>query len=97
MTTMKTLAIVALLLGGTSLVMAQGAPPPPGVIPHDAPRPQATAPSPNLQSAAPTTRATTGTRVAQHPTKHKKMYMSARSHKGSKMTPTSTAKPQMKQ
>jgi hypothetical protein len=43
-------------------------------------------------------RATTGTRVAQHPTKqHKKMYMSARSHKGSKMTPTSTAKPQMKQ
>ena len=108
MTTMKTLAIVALFLGGTSLAMAQGqppattpSPPPPGVIPHDAPRPQSTAPSPNLQSAAPQTGAVSGTRMAHQTTKptkhHNKMYMSARSHKGSKMTPAGTAKPQMKQ
>jgi len=32
------------------------------------------------------------------PTKHhNKVYMSARSHKGSKMTPAGIAKPQMKQ
>src|SRR5215469_2441772 len=114
MTTMKTLAIVALLLGGTSLAIAQTgpptggqppaatpSPPPPGVIPHDAPRPQATAPSPNLQSAAPQTGAVSGTRMAHQTTKptkhHNKVYMSARSHKGSKMTPAGIAKPQMKQ
>jgi len=84
MTTMKTLAIVALLLGGTSLAMAQSgpptggqppagqapaatpSPPPPGVIPHDAPRPQATAPSPNMQSAAPPAGTTAGTATRHH-------------------------------
>jgi hypothetical protein len=91
MTTVKGLAIVALLLGGTSLAMAQNGPatggqppapatsgpPPPGVIPHDAPRPQATAPSPYMQSAAPPTGTASGTRMATRP--HKKMYMSAKS------------------
>ena len=89
MTIMKNLVIVALLLGGTSLAMAQNdpvtggqppavtpSPPPPGVIPHDAPRPQATAPSPYMQSAAPPTGAVSGTRTA---TRHRNnMYMSAR-------------------
>jgi hypothetical protein len=85
MTTVKSLAIIALLDGGTSLAIAQNgpptggqtpppaaAPPAPGIIPHDA-----TAGS-NLQSAAPTTR--TRTRLAhQQPTKnHQKMYMSAK-------------------
>jgi hypothetical protein len=85
MTTVKSLAIIALLVGGTSLAIAQNgpptggqtpppaaAPPGPGIIPHDA-----TAGS-NLQSAAPTTR--TRTRLAhQQPTKnHQKMYMSAK-------------------
>jgi hypothetical protein len=101
--TMKTLAIVALLLGGTSLAMAQNgpptggqlpaatpSPPPPGVIPHDAPRPQATAPSPNMQSAAPQTGAVSGIRMAQKtikPTKHRNnLYMSAKgsTHKSKK-------------
>ncbi len=135
MTTVKGLAIVALLLGGTSLAMAQNgpatggqppaatpAPPGPGVIPHDAPRtnvqsaapptaaaPAATAgppgpgvnPAPNYgQSTAAPTGAASGTRIAHGTTKqHKKMYMSAKStrHKGSKLTPSSNAKPQMKQ
>jgi hypothetical protein len=86
MTTVKSFAIIALLVGGTSLAIAQNgpptggqtpppaaaAPPGPGIIPHDA-----TAGS-NLQSAAPTTR--TRTRLAhQQPTKnHQKMYMSAK-------------------
>jgi hypothetical protein len=92
MSIMKSLAIVALLLGGTSLAMAQNGPatggqppaatpaptgpPPPGVIPHGAPRPQSTAPSPNLQSAAPATGASSGTRIA-HRTPNR-MYMQAR-------------------
>jgi hypothetical protein len=75
MNTVKSLAIVALLLGGTSLVMAQGGPPPPGVIPHDAPRPQATAPSPNLQSAAPAPVAASRTRIAHRTPR--RMYMQA--------------------
>src|SRR5215471_18781470 len=99
MTTMKTLAIVALLLGGTSLAMAQSgpptggqppagqapaatpSPPPPGVIPHDAPRPQATAPSPNMQSAAPPAGTTAGTATRHHMAKG-----SALSAKGSRLS-----------
>jgi hypothetical protein len=110
MTTLKTLTIVsALLVGGVSLAIAQGqptggyppvsggaggnpatnpvtpGPPGPGVIPG----------APAAQPAA-TTRSRT--RMAHHTTRHhNKMYMSARSHKGSKLTPTSNAKPQMKQ
>jgi hypothetical protein len=83
---MKSLAIVAaLLVGGTSLAMAQNGPPGPGVNP-----------APNTrQSAAPPTGAASGTRIT-HRTKHH-MYMSAKHHKGSKLTPAGNAKPQMKQ
>jgi hypothetical protein len=89
MTTMKSLAIIALLVGGTSLAVAQNgpptggqtpppaaaAPPGPGVIPHDA-----AAPRSNLQAAAPTTGASSRTRIAhQQTTKpHKKMFMSTK-------------------
>src|SRR5215469_2150393 len=104
MTTMKTLAIVALLLGGTSLAMAQSgpptggqppagqapaatpSPPPPGVIPHDAPRPQATAPSPNMQSAAPPAGTTAGTATRHHMAKG-----SALSAKGSVLSAKGSA------
>src|SRR6266568_9615748 len=89
MNTVKSLAIVALLLGGTSLAMAQNgpatggqpptatpAPPGPGVIPHDAPRPQSTAPNPNLRAAAPALVASSGTRIAHRTTRpHTRMYM----------------------
>jgi hypothetical protein len=90
MTMLKTVTLAAALIaGGTSLAMAQNgpptggqppvatpAPPGPGVIPHDV---QSTAPSPNLQSAAPATGASSGTRIAHHQTtKHNRMYMSAK-------------------
>jgi hypothetical protein len=83
---MKSLAIVAaLLVGGTSLAMAQNGPPGPGVNP-----------APNFgQSAAPPTGAASG--ITHRTTHHKKMYMSAKSHKGSKLTPAGKAKPEMKQ
>jgi hypothetical protein len=91
MNIVKSLAIVALLLGGTSLAMAQNgpatggqpptatpAPPGPGVIPHDAPRPQSTAPNPNLRAAAPAPVASSGTRIAHRTTNPPtRMYMSA--------------------
>ena len=97
MTTVKSLAIIALLVGGTSLAMAQNGPatgglppvgggaggnpaapgpPGPGIIPHDA-----AASNSNLRSAAPTTGASSRTRIAHQPIKHKKMYMSAKGHK----------------
>src|SRR5207248_11022292 len=93
MTIVKSLAVVALLVGASSLAMAQNgpatggqpptaapaapAPPGPGVIPHDAP--QSTAPSPNLQSAAAAPGASSGTRIAHRTTRaHTRMYMSAR-------------------
>jgi hypothetical protein len=90
MTTVKVLAIAALLVGGTSLALAQNGPAT-GGQPAVAGRPPAAtpaAPGPNLQAVTPSHHA------AKH---HKKMYMSAKSHKASKMTPTSTTKPQMKQ
>jgi hypothetical protein len=90
MTIVKSLAIVALLVGGTSLAMAQNGPPGPGVNP-----------APNFgQSAAAPTGPGSKTRIAHGTTKHhKKMYMSAKSthHKGSKLNASSNAKPQMKQ
>jgi hypothetical protein len=96
MTTLKTLTIVtALLAGGVSLAIAQGPPtggyppvsggaggnpatnpvtPGPGVIPGGPAQAAATAPS--------------RTRIVHHTTRHpNKMYMSAKSHKGSKLTP----------
>jgi hypothetical protein len=70
MTTVKGLAIVALLLGGTSLALAQNGPATgaqPSIAGGAAGNPAA--PGPNLQ---------TGTR-SQHATRHhKKMYMSAK-------------------
>ena len=67
MTIVKSLAIVALLVGGTSLAMAQNGPPGPGVNP-----------APNYgQSAAPPTSAS-GARITHRTTHHKKMYMSAK-------------------
>jgi hypothetical protein len=90
MTTVKGLVIAALLVGGTSLALAQNGPAT-GGQPAVAGRPPAAppaAPGPNLQAGTP----------SHHAMKHhKKMYMSAKSHKGSKITPAGTAKPQMKQ
>ncbi len=86
MTIVKSLAIVALLVGGTSLAMAQNGPPGPGVNP-----------APNFGQSAPPTGAASGTRITHRTTHHKKMFMSAKSHKGSKLTPAGKAKPQMKQ
>ena len=85
MTSVKGLAIVALLIGGTSLAIAQGPPtgsyPPVAVVAAGNPAvPQAPGPGvipmPNTQSAAP----------ARHATRHH-LYMTNRTHKGSKMTP----------
>jgi hypothetical protein len=88
MTAVKSLAIIALLVGGTSLAIAQNGPPTggqtpppaasgppgPGVIPGD----RSAAPSTNLQSAAQPT-GTSRTRTAQHqPKHHKHMFMSAK-------------------
>jgi hypothetical protein len=70
MTTVKSLAIIALLLGGTSLAMAQngppaGGPPPPG------------APNPNMQSAAPPpTSAAPRTHIV-HRAPHARIFMQA--------------------
>lgn len=76
MTTVKVLAIAALLVGGTSLALAQNGPATGGQ------------PGPTLQAGTP----------SHHVTKHhKKMYMSTKSHKHSKINPAGTAKPQMKQ
>jgi hypothetical protein len=89
MTTVKSLAMIALLVGGTSLTIAQNGPPTggstpppaasgppgPGVIPGD----RSAAPSSNLQATAPTTRTSSRTRMAHHQTKHpKKMFLSAK-------------------
>jgi hypothetical protein len=85
MATLKSFTIAAaLLVAGTSLAVAQygpptggqppaatGAPPGPGVIPHDV-----TA-SPNRQSAAPPTGAAAGTRIAPT-TRHHRIYMFSR-------------------
>jgi hypothetical protein len=88
MTTVKSLAMIALLVGGTSLAIAQNGPPTggqtpppaaagppgPGVIPGD----RSAAPSSNPR-AAPTTRTSSRTRIAHNQTKHpKRMFMSAK-------------------
>jgi len=80
MTTVKGLAIVALLVGGTSLAVAQGQPtgayPP---VAGGAGGNPAAPPIPNVYGA------TTPTPSHHATTHHKKMYMSAKSHKGSKL------------
>jgi len=86
MTTVKSLAMIALLVGGTSLAIAQNGPPTGGQTPPPAaagpPGPgviPGAAPSSNLQAAAPTTRASSRTRIAHNQTRHpKKMFMSAK-------------------
>ena len=86
----KCLAIVAaLLVGGASLAMAQSGPATGGYPPvAGGAAGNPAVPGPNLQAKTP----------SRHATKHhKKMYMSAKSHKGSKLTPAGKAKPQMKQ
>ena len=90
MTPLKTPTIVtALLAGGVSLAMAQSGPATGGYPPvagGSAGNPAV--PGPNLRAATPSHHA------ARH---HKKLYMSTnRTHKGSKLTPASNAKPQMK-
>ena len=99
MTTVKGLAIVALLVGGTSLAIAQNGPSTGGQPPvagGAAGNPAA----PGPQAATKSHRATAHHKkmhISAKSQQHKKMYMSARSthHKGSKLTPS--AKPNMKQ
>jgi hypothetical protein len=87
MSTLKTLILVtALLAGGTSLVLAQNGPSTGGQLP--------VASGPHGSASG------TSTRTARHHgTKHHRMYMMSvnRTHKGSKLTPASNAKLQMKQ
>jgi len=87
MTTVKCLAVVALLVGSASLAMAQngpatggeppvgggaaGGPPGPGMIPNDAR-------GPALQSTASTARQATR--------QHRRMYMQGDVHRGTKVT-----------
>ena len=71
MSTTKSLAIIALLVAGTSLAMAQNSPPPSG-------QPPAGGPNPSMQSAAPPpTSAAPGRRMA-HRAPHARLYMQAR-------------------
>jgi hypothetical protein len=97
---MKRLAIVAaLLVGGASLAVAQG--PPTGGYPpvsggaggNPATNPVTPGPpGPGVIPGGPAKSATTApsrTRMAHHTTRHNnKMYMSTRSHKGSKLNTT---------
>jgi hypothetical protein len=90
MTTMKSLAVVALLFGGTSLALAQ-TPPTTG--------PQAPA---NIGAAPAGGAGYTGNQAApsRHAAKHnKKIFLSAKGthHKGSKLTPAGNAKPKLQQ
>ncbi len=90
MTTLKTVIIAAALIaGGTSLAMAQaqGSGGPDGQLKDGA---ADNPPAPNPASG----------RTARHHRKtHHRMYMMSvnRSHKGSKLTPASNARPQVKQ
>jgi hypothetical protein len=88
MTTMKSLAVVALLFGGTSLALAQT---PPTTGPQE----------PANISAVPAGGAGyTGNQAARHAAKHnKKIFLSAKGthHKGSKLTPAGNAKPKLQQ
>ena len=77
MTSVKALAIIALLVGGTSLALAQNGP----ATGNEPPVAGGAAGNPILdaQSGAP----------ARHATRHhRSMYMSAKSHKGSKLNTT---------
>ena len=98
MTTVKSLAIVALLCGGTSLALAQTAPttggsPPAAVTSGAGGAPAYQAGTPSAHATKPHKKMHLSAK-GQH---HKKMYMSAKPHKGSKLSPAGNAKPQMKQ
>ena len=85
MTTLKSLMMVsALLVGGASLAVAQN-----GSLTGGQP-PAAGNPATPSPGASPARR--------HHGTRHHRMYMISvnRTHKGSKLTPASNAKPQMK-
>jgi hypothetical protein len=93
MTTLKRLMVVsALLVGGAPLAVAQNSP----AIGGQPPEAGGTASNP----AAPGSAAAIPARTARHHgTRHHRMYMLSvnRTHKGSKMTPASNARLQMKQ
>jgi hypothetical protein len=90
MTTLKTsILAIALLAGGTTLAMAQaqGSSGPDGQLKDGA------ADNPPARSPA------SGRTARHHGAKHHRVYMMSvnRTHKGSKLTPASNAKLQMKQ
>ncbi len=93
MTTLKSLMMVsALLVGGASLAVAQNGPATGGQAP--------VAGGVGGNPAAPGTKGSIPARTAlHHGTRHHRMYMMSinRTHKSSKLTPASNAKPQMKQ
>jgi len=89
MTTLKSLIMVsALLLGGTSLGMAQNGPPTGGQPPVAG----GAAVNPAASTSAWSAR-------RHHGTRHHRMYMMTvdRTHKGSKLTPAKNVEPQIKQ
>jgi hypothetical protein len=99
MTTVKSLAIIALLVGGTSLALAQNGPST-GGQPPVAGGAAGNAATPGPQAGTKSHHATTHHKKMHMSAKsqpHKKMYMSARHHKGSKLTPSDNTKPNMKQ
>ena len=93
MTTLKSLTIVsALLMGGASLAVAQNGPATGGQPPI------AGGAAGNTAAGGPA--ASIPARTARHHgTRHHRMYMMSvnRTHKGSKLTPASNAKPHMKE
>ena len=88
MTTVKSLAILALLVSGTSLAIAQG--PPTGGYPPVAggAAGNPAVPGPNLQ---------TGTRAHQGTRHHRRMYMQGNIHHGAKMTGSAASIKKFKQ
>ena len=96
MTTVKGLAIVALLVGGTSLAVAQGQPTgayPPvagGAAGNPATNPVTSGPpGPGVIPGGPAPQAGTATRtrIAHQPTRHhRNLYMQGNTHHGSKIT-----------
>jgi len=88
MTTLKSLMMVsALLVGGTSLGVAQNGPPTGGQPPVAG----GAAVNPAASTSAWSAR-------RHHGTRHHRMYMSVnRTHKGSKLTPAKNVEPQIKQ
>jgi len=81
MTTLRTLTMIsALLLGGVSLAIAQG--PPTGGLPPVAGGAAGNPAAPSIPSVYGATTPTPSHHATQH---HKKLYMTNRTHKGSKM------------